>query len=876
MDRKGVDRSTVIASNLSDLSSDGSCLAPAWAGTEENYAELDDTLKKFDLNKLKRLIKNGAPYLRETEDPYQYAIDHCAFYSRADIMELILERDKRERGGHSPEMRATFENQALSALSRVCKSNYLPIARMLLQAGTRVIESVHPHEAAKSGSWVVMNELYLHSKEPNLDPRNEDGYTPLHLAAELGHIHTVRFLLEKGAGISEKTENEGLTPLHLACGTAEEDMIQLLVSRGADVNATDYQGRTPVFLAAENGKDSIISVLASAGANLDALDTEGNIPLIIACTKGHSVTVCELIINGASMEVTDSERYNGLERAIQYKMDAAAAIYIRLHPEREFLKYYVSCIEINPIQIVKFGMLETIKALLDRMIVPDDSSRTSDGVVDIQYLDLDVDLNLPRSEEYSKSNNFLLQRISEIGDESLAYHGTVRLLVDEKMKRFGYLVLSLRTFFFLCFLWCLGYSLVQAAAEREPLDSYFKDKFNNARLVCEVFVILYFLVNLVTEAGEVIRIFVIAYKHIQDKRKQHQQEVKRQETVGATGAESTSDGCLYNCYKNSVLVRVFYDYFRDKSNYFDVLGLLTLTVLIILRVSRQPTQWVFATLTFFFNSLRFFKLVALIPVLGPYTSIIYKILTQDLPRFVMLLLITLCIFSGTFFISLRVPYTPDGFTNASLLQLNTREPGVDDKVWWVFLSGIRIVLNGDVYQDSNFLYSRLNWLAVFIYIAFFFLTVVVYLNVFIAQLSDTYSHVKLNAKRSFAWHRLNYIIQIQKSSMLSLCVDFRRYFFTRSVYVDKSTCRYYYNSNTLNTYLQNQQLGDMDLMFLLSSIQVQQRVRRKVEGLMHPFTGSEKDQSSVPTSPKPASVDERLRSLENMIQQLSKKMDRIT
>ena len=877
MNRKRIDRSTVIAAaDFSDSNSDESSPDPAWAGTEEEYAELDDTLKKFNLNKLKKLIKNGAPYLYETKDPYQYAIDHCAFYSRADILELILERDKRERKGHSPEMRATFENHTLSALSRVCKSNYLPIARMLLQADTPVIESVHPHEAARNGSWVVMNELYLHSKQPNLDPRNDEGYTPLHLAAKLGHIHTVRFLLEKGASIGEKTEFEGLTSLHLACGTAEEDTIQLLVSRGADVNATDDRGRTPVFLAAENGKNAIISVLASAGANLDALDNEGNIPLILACTKGHSVTVSELILNGASMEVTDCERYNGLERAIQNKMDASAAIYIRLHPDRKFLKYYVGSMEINPIQIVKYGMLETVKALLDRMIVPDDSSRTSDGRVYTQYLDLDVDQNLPRSKEYSKSKNFLLQRISEIGDESLAYHGTVRLLVDEKMKKFGYLILSLRTFFFLCFICSLGYSLIQAAGEREPMDSYYKDGFNIARLVCEVFVILYFLVNLVTETGEMMRIFVIAYNHIQDKRKQQQQEAKRQETVDATDVESvTSDGCLYNCYTNSVLVRVFYDYFRDKSNYFDVLGLLTLTVLIILRVTRQPTQWVFATLAFFFNSLRVFKLVALIPVLGPYASIIYKILIHDLPRFVMMLLITLCIFAGTFFLSLRVPYTPEGFTNASLLQLSTREPGVDDRVWWVFLSGIRIVLDGDVYQDSNFLYSHLNWLAVTVYIAFFFLTVVVYLNVFIAQLSDTYADVKLNAKRSFSWHRLNYIIQIQKSSMLSLCVDFRRYFFTKYVYVDKNKCRYYYNSITLNTYLQNQQMGDMDLKFLLSSIQMQQRVRRKVEGLMHPFTGSEQEQSPVPISDKSGTVSERLSSIENMVRQLSKKMDRI-
>ena len=45
---------------------------------------------------------------------------------------------------------------------------------------------------------------------------NDFGYTPLHLAAEFGHIDIIELLIEYGAEIDVKGIKDGVTPFHKA------------------------------------------------------------------------------------------------------------------------------------------------------------------------------------------------------------------------------------------------------------------------------------------------------------------------------------------------------------------------------------------------------------------------------------------------------------------------------------------------------------------------------------------------------------------------------------------------------------------------------------------------------------------------------------
>jgi len=49
----------------------------------------------------------------------------------------------------------------------------------------------------------------------NLESRDDDGYTPLHRAAEAGQVETMKWLLGAGSPVAAKGQ-EGHTVVHLA------------------------------------------------------------------------------------------------------------------------------------------------------------------------------------------------------------------------------------------------------------------------------------------------------------------------------------------------------------------------------------------------------------------------------------------------------------------------------------------------------------------------------------------------------------------------------------------------------------------------------------------------------------------------------------
>ncbi|PRT54019.1 Ankyrin repeat-containing protein P1E11.10 [Wickerhamiella sorbophila] len=88
---------------------------------------------------------------------------------------------------------------------------------------------------------------YIETQGMSPNSKDENGYTPLHAAAEWGHFDLISYLLEKGGDVNI-TDSDGDTPLH---ATESVEMAKFLVEHGADPKKKNSEGLTALEKAQE-------------------------------------------------------------------------------------------------------------------------------------------------------------------------------------------------------------------------------------------------------------------------------------------------------------------------------------------------------------------------------------------------------------------------------------------------------------------------------------------------------------------------------------------------------------------------------------------------------------------------------------------------
>ena len=95
-------------------------------------------------------------------------------------------------------------------------------------------------------------------------------------AAGWGRKDIVELLIAKGADVNAKFEDDGSTPLHLAAWKGHFETAELLIAKGADVNAKIEDGRTPLDRAEETNNKEITDLLRKHGGKTgEELKAEG-------------------------------------------------------------------------------------------------------------------------------------------------------------------------------------------------------------------------------------------------------------------------------------------------------------------------------------------------------------------------------------------------------------------------------------------------------------------------------------------------------------------------------------------------------------------------------------------------------------------------
>ncbi len=109
----------------------------------------------------------------------------------------------------------------------------------------------------------------------DINSKDNEGDTPLHLAAAIGQLEIVELLIENGAMVDfqDGCDIMGRTPLHRAVSQGHINVARLLIKAGADINAKQWDGYTALNLAKVTNNTELVNLLREFGADDCAVKT---------------------------------------------------------------------------------------------------------------------------------------------------------------------------------------------------------------------------------------------------------------------------------------------------------------------------------------------------------------------------------------------------------------------------------------------------------------------------------------------------------------------------------------------------------------------------------------------------------------------------
>ncbi|XP_067675635.1 ankyrin repeat domain-containing protein 50-like [Haliotis asinina] len=153
---------------------------------------------------------------------------------------------------------------------------------VLLSAGGAVPDSSDcVMKSVKTGNIHILKTL-LSMKVFDLNTRDQQGWTPVMMAAMYGYVNVFQILRSEGADIS-LVDAYGNNCLILCSVSGEAAMVQHILSLNClDINDRGFGGMTAVMAAASEGREDVFDVLVKAGADLCLVDDDGNNCLMLA------------------------------------------------------------------------------------------------------------------------------------------------------------------------------------------------------------------------------------------------------------------------------------------------------------------------------------------------------------------------------------------------------------------------------------------------------------------------------------------------------------------------------------------------------------------------------------------------------------------
>ncbi|KAK4182847.1 ankyrin repeat-containing domain protein [Podospora australis] len=178
-----------------------------------------------------------------------------------------------------------------------------------------------PFDSRTPITWAIKQDhaalvsLFL-DRGADMDEKDEERNTVLHIAVEHGHKNLVKLLLDRGAYMINSVNNSWWTPLHIASKNGCEVLVKFLVDRGADIRGHRHSSASPFQVAAEYDHESVVKMLLDRDVNYE--EASGKTALMYAAERDQLAVANLLLDRGANLNKTSSSGKSALTLGIRH------------------------------------------------------------------------------------------------------------------------------------------------------------------------------------------------------------------------------------------------------------------------------------------------------------------------------------------------------------------------------------------------------------------------------------------------------------------------------------------------------------------------------------------------------------------------------
>ncbi|XP_063927152.1 rabankyrin-5 [Zophobas morio] len=210
-----------------------------------------------------------------------------------------------------------------SPLHLCCQWGLETVVRTLIEhranVNSRDADNKTPLHIAIENQHPEIISLLLSVPEIDLSLRDKSGLSPFATALTFRNNKAAQAILDKLPSAAEQFDAKGQNFLHIAIKKGDIESALFLLTVRVDVNSRvqDPMLTPPLHLAARHGNETLVRSLILAGARVDDRDAQKRTALHTASEAGNAPAVSALLQNNSDYDALDIENDNALHIAVR-------------------------------------------------------------------------------------------------------------------------------------------------------------------------------------------------------------------------------------------------------------------------------------------------------------------------------------------------------------------------------------------------------------------------------------------------------------------------------------------------------------------------------------------------------------------------------